>query len=230
MYLMYYKFSDSNYTKKVVNLQKKLRNLQMRFTPPKFIKKLIPSVIWNIGSDEAVYLTFDDGPTPEVTEWVLDKLAAYGAKATFFCLGKNAEQYPDLHRKIVEGGHKVGNHTYSHQKGWGMSLERYVEDVDFANQILHSDLFRPPYGRITPTQAAVLSNRYNIILWDVLSRDYSRYVTPRSCVRNVIRHLRPGSVVVFHDSHKSFRNLRHALPRVLEHIDRMGLRCETIDV
>ena len=123
---------------------------------------------------DRVYLTFDDGPTPGVTEWILDQLAEYDAKATFFCLGKNAEQYPHLYRMIVDAGHAIGNHTYSHQKGWGMSLERYLEDVDFANDILHTDLFRPPYARIKPSQAHRISERYNIVMWDVLSRDYSR--------------------------------------------------------
>ncbi|MDR0509568.1 MAG: polysaccharide deacetylase family protein [Rikenellaceae bacterium] len=203
----------------------------MRFSPPKFVRRLAPSIVWSIESDDAVFLTFDDGPTPGVTEWALEQLAKYDARATFFCLGKNAELYPDLLRRIVEAGHKIGNHTYSHQKGWGMSNERYVEDVDFANQTLRTELFRPPYGQIKPLQAKILTGRcYKIVLWDVLSRDYSRYVSPRSCLRNVTKHVRAGSVVVFHDSAKSFRNLRYALPRTLEHIRKMGLRCETIEL
>ncbi|GHV01842.1 polysaccharide deacetylase [Bacteroidia bacterium] len=202
----------------------------MRFVPFGFIRRLIPSVIWSFDTPDRVFLTFDDGPTPEVTEWVLGQLAAYDAKATFFCLGKNAELHPHLHRMIVEAGHKVGNHTYSHQKGWEQGLERYVEDVDFANQILRSDLLRPPYGRITPAQVKALGERYNIIMWDVLSRDYSRYVSPQSCVRNTTRYIRPGSIIVFHDSNKAFRNLRYALPRVLDYISRAGLKCSAIDL
>ena len=124
--------------------------------------------------DKVVYLTFDDGPTPGITEWILAMLEKYDAKATFFVLGKNVEAYPDLFRRIVDAGHKVGNHTYSHQKGWGMSLERYIEDVDFANDLIHSELFRPPYARITPAQARALSQRYKLVMWDVLSRDYSQ--------------------------------------------------------
>lgn len=202
----------------------------MRFTPPKFIRRALPSIIWRIESDDTIYLTFDDGPTPGVTEWVLDTLAKYDANATFFVLGKNAEQYPDLHQRILAAGHKVGNHTYSHQKGWEMSLERYMEDVDFANQMLRSDLFRPPYGRIKPSQARKLSERYNIILWDVLSRDYSRYVSPRKCLRAVTDNMRPGSIVVFHDSVKSWRNLRYALPRVLDAIQKKGWKCRSIEI
>ena len=113
--------------------------------------------------------------------------------------------YPDLYRRIVEAGHRIGNHTYSHQKGWGMSLERYIEDVDFANDLLHTELFRPPYARITPAQARALAKRYKLVMWDVLSRDYNRALSPRTCLRNVTRYLEGGSIVVFHDSEKSFR-------------------------
>ena len=113
----------------------------------------MPDLIWEIDDEDGVFLTFDDGPTPGVTEWILSTLDKYDAKATFFVLGKNVEMYPDLYKRILDAGHKVGNHTYSHQKGWGMSLERYTEDVDFANDLIHSELFRPPYARITPAQA-----------------------------------------------------------------------------
>jgi len=202
----------------------------MRFTPPNFIRRLVPSVVWGFDSSDRVFLTFDDGPTPGVTEWVLDRLAAHNAKATFFCLGRNAEQHPELIERIRQDGHKVGNHTYSHQKGWQQGLRRYVEDVDFANQILRTDLFRPPYGRITPGQVMVLGERYNIIMWDVLSRDYSRYISPQACLLNVTKHVRGGSIVVFHDSQKAFRNLYYTLPRTLKHIEKLGLKCSSIDI
>ena len=180
--------------------------------------------------DKWVCLTFDDGPTPGLTEWILAMLEKYDAKATFFVLGKNVEAYPDLFRRIVDAGHKVGNHTYSHQKGWGMSLERYIEDVDFANDLIHSELFRPPYARITPAQARALSQRYKLVMWDVLSRDYSRSLSPRKCLKNVTKHLEPGAIVVFHDSEKSFRNMRYALPRTLDKIRKLGLKCKTIEL
>ena len=180
--------------------------------------------------DGEVYLTFDDGPTPGITEWILDQLAEYDAKATFFCLGKNAEQYPHLFRMIVEDGHAIGNHTYSHQKGWSMSVESYIEDVEFEYDILHTDLFRPPYARITPSQARRLSERYNLIMWDVLSRDYSPWVSPRQCLHNVTRYVRGGSIVVFHDSVKSFRNLRYALPRTLQYLRDNDLKCSIIEL
>ncbi len=202
----------------------------MRFTPPKFLRKMMPSLIWEIEDPDGVFLTFDDGPTPGVTEWILDTLDRYGAKATFFCLGKNVEQHPELFEMIIQRGHKAGNHTYSHQKGWEMSLERYVEDVDFANQLIHSDLFRAPYGRIKPSQARILSERYTLVMWDVLSRDYSSLVSPKQCVKNVTRYMQAGSIVVFHDSLKSQRNMRYALPRVLEFGQSKGLKFKTIEL
>lgn len=199
--------------------------------PPRFITRLFPSLRWGFDPDEyagRVFLTFDDGPTPGVTPWIVETLGKFGAKATFFCLGKNVEQYPELYRLIVDEGHVVGNHTYSHMKGWGTSPERYIEDVDLADSFIRSNLVRPPYGRITPSQARRLSERYNIIMWDVLSRDYSRILSPAACLDNVTRHMRSGSVVVFHDSLKAFRNMSYALPRTLEHAASMSLRCEPI--
>lgn len=202
----------------------------MYFKPPALIRKLAPSLVWDMPESDRVYLTFDDGPTPEITEWILEQLARYQAKATFFCLGKNAEQHPHLHRQIVDQGHRIGNHTYSHQKGWRMSLEGYLQDVDFANSLLRTDLFRPPYGRITPAQANRLSQHYNIIMWDVLSQDYNALISPRTCLRNVTKHVKGGSIVVFHDSVKSFRNLRYALPRTLQFLQDKGLTCSVIDL
>ncbi|MCD8073289.1 MAG: polysaccharide deacetylase family protein [Alistipes sp.] len=202
----------------------------MLFRPPRFLRKMMPSLKWELEGDREVFITFDDGPTPGNTEWILETLEKYGARATFFCLGKNAEQHPGTFRKIIDAGHAVGNHTYSHQKGWGMSLGRYVEDVDFAAQFIPGHLSRPPYGRIKPSQARVLGERYDLIMWNVLSRDYSQYVSRRQCVRNVTRHLYPGAVVVFHDSPKSSRNMRYALPRVIEYIHSRGWKCSAIEL
>ncbi len=198
---------------------------------PLFFRKLFPSsLIWEIEGSEDVFLTFDDGPSPEVTPWVLDQLKAYGAKATFFCLGKNAEQYPELFRRIVEEGHAVGNHTYSHQKGWEMKTWRYIEDVDFADQIIRSNLMRPPYGRIKPLQARLLSQRYKLIMWTVVSRDYSKYVSPKKCLRNVVKHVDRGSIIAFHDSKKAFRNLSYTLPEFLGFLKEKGYRCSPIEL
>lgn len=194
----------------------------------KYARLLLPPMTWELPDRGCVYLTFDDGPTPGVTPRVLDILAAAEVKATFFCLGKNVEQHPGLYRAIVEAGHKVGNHSYSHVRGWGMPTEQYVEDVDLANQLVDSDIFRPPYGRIRRRQAEVLSSRYRLVMGGIISRDYNPKVSPQQCLRNVTGSVSGGSVVVFHDSAKAFRNMAYALPRAIEHIRSMGLGFDTI--
>ncbi len=203
----------------------------MRFKPPKFLRTLLPELVWDIpaGEDE-VFLTFDDGPTPGVTEWILDELARHDAKATFFCVGRNVEAHPELFERIVAEGHRVGNHTYSHIKGWGTPVEKYVADVDRATSIIGPGLFRPPYGRIAPVQARALGSRYPIVMWNIISRDYSIRISPRACLANVVRHVRPGDIVVFHDSRKAFRNLQFALPRTLEFLGAVGLRSKAIEI
>jgi peptidoglycan/xylan/chitin deacetylase (PgdA/CDA1 family) len=201
----------------------------MRIRPPKFVRRLFPSYIWNFPEvADTVYLTFDDGPSPEVTPWVLDQLARYNAQATFFCLGKNVEMHPEVFEAIRQGGHAVGNHSYSHLKGWGMETGAYLRDVEFAESFIGGNLFRPPYARIGPNQARVLSERYKIIMWNVLSRDYSRRLSEKACARGVIKHLRPGDIVVFHDSRKSAKNLWYALPVTLQYIYSKGWKCKAI--
>jgi peptidoglycan/xylan/chitin deacetylase (PgdA/CDA1 family) len=202
----------------------------MKISVPKFIRKLYPDLVWHIEDDRGVYLTFDDGPTPGITEWILSTLRRYDAKATFFVLGKNVEMYPDLCRKILAEGHRIGNHTYSHQKGWGMALERYLEDVDFASHVVHSDLFRPPYARITPSQLRAVAKRYKIVMWSVVSRDYNRKLSGEMCLRGVLPHIKGGSIILFHDSEKSFANMSYVLPKALEHIEKIGLKCKTIEL
>lgn len=202
----------------------------MYFRPPKFIRRLFPELNWYFEQQDSVFLTFDDGPHPIVTPWVLDQLDKYGAKATFFCIGKNAELYPEIVERIRSSGHSLGNHTYSHTKTLGQSCELYVEDVDLANQSIGATLFRPPYGRIGRSQIRRLSSRYKIVMWDILSRDYSSVISPERCVREVVPHLRGGSIIVFHDSIKASRNLYHALPIVLQAIAERGLRCKNIEL
>lgn len=200
----------------------------MKFKPLNILRKIYPDVVWDLHSErnaKKVFLTFDDGPTPEITKWIIETLAKYDAKATFFCLGKNVEQYPDLYKLLIKAGHAVGNHSYSHIKGWGVSAERYIEDVDLADSFVHSNLFRPPYGRITKSQARRLGDRYNLILWDVLSRDYSSLVSPQACLRTVVKNVEGGSIVVFHDSKKAYPRLKYVLPRVLEYLYSNGYEC-----
>lgn len=202
----------------------------MRITPPKFVQWLLPDVVWRIEDEDGLYITFDDGPTPGVTEWILATLRKYDAKATFFVLGKNVELYPDLYEKILNEGHRVGNHTYSHQKGWGMPVERYVEDVDFASDGVHSNLFRPPYARITSSQLRVIAQRYTVVMWSVLTFDYRRSLSREACLRNATEALRGGDIILFHDSAKSFKNMSYALPRLLAHAKRLGLKCRAIEL
>ncbi len=162
-----------------------------------------------------MFLTFDDGPVPEVTEFVLDVLDSHQVKATFFCVGNNVSKNPGIYNQIINNGHRVGNHTHLHKNGWLTGTDEYTQDVIEAARYIDSDLFRPPYGRIRKSQADVLTARYKIIMWDVISYDYSNSISPEQCLKNVITHTRPGSVIVFHDSVKAFRNLKKVLPAYL---------------
>ena len=202
----------------------------MKIRVPKFTRKMFPELVWQIEDKRGVYLTFDDGPTPGITEWILSTLRRYNAKATFFVLGKNVEMYPDLYEKILAEGHRVGNHTYSHQKGTRMSLERYLEDIAFASNMVQSELFRPPYARATRSQLRAVAQRYKVIMWSVISRDYNRKITGEMCLRGVLPHIEPGSIILFHDSEKSFANMSYALPKTLEHIEKLGLKCKAIEL
>ncbi len=203
----------------------------MRIRPPKIIRKLFPSFIWNFPDEkEGIFLTFDDGPRPEVTPWVLDLLDKYNAKATFFCIGKNVEMFPELFEEVKRRGHAVGNHSYSHVKGWGMKTGDYVRDIDIAGDMIKSNLFRPPYARIGTNQARVLNERYRAIMWTIISRDYNRNLSGDACARNVIPYIEPGAIIVFHDSIKCAPNLFEALPQVLEAIKEKGLICKRIEL
>jgi peptidoglycan/xylan/chitin deacetylase (PgdA/CDA1 family) len=200
----------------------------MKITPPKFIRNMFPDLIWQIEDERGVYLTFDDGPTPGITEWILATLKRYDAKATFFVLGKNVEMFPDLYEKIIAEGHRVGNHTYSHQKGYLMSLERYLEDIDLASYSVQSNLFRPPYARVSVSQLRTIAQRYKIVMWSVISRDYNRKISKERCLQGVLPHIKAGAIILFHDSEKAFPNMSYALPKTLERITELGLKCKAI--
>ena len=202
----------------------------MRIKPGRLLKWMFPNVIWNMEDSEGIYLTFDDGPTPGVTEWILQTLDRYDAKATFFVLGKNVELYPDLYQMILDRGHKIGNHTYSHQKGWELPLDRYIEDVDLAGDMLHTELFRPPYARVTRKQLKVIAQRYRIVMWNVLSRDYNVHLTPKLCLKETIKGLRGGDIISMHDSAKSFKNTSYILPALLRKARAKGLKCKIIEL
>lgn len=201
---------------------------------PGIVKPLIKELTWRMPGDEhVVYLTFDDGPVPEVTPWVLDTLAAYGAKATFFCIGRNAAAHPDILARIRAEGHATGNHTWGHLNGWRTPLRSYLKNVVRAEQEIGQQgrklLFRPPYGRITRQQARALYPRYATVMWDVLSADFDTALTGEQCLANVVRNVRPGSIVVFHDSVKARPRLEYALPRALEHLAAEGYAFRTLE-
>ena len=187
---------------------------------PWLLKKSYPSYCWDIPSDDkTIYLTFDDGPHPNATPFVLDQLKKYQAKATFFCIGKNVVSYPDIYARILHEGHRVGNHTQNHLNGWKSSDSKYLSNVEEAAKYIDSNLFRPPYGRITRFQAACLQKskaQYKIIMWDVLSADFDLDISAEKAAKNVINNSKNGSIIVFHDSEKAFVRLETALPMVLD--------------
>jgi peptidoglycan/xylan/chitin deacetylase (PgdA/CDA1 family) len=191
--------------------------------PPSLLTRALHKMTWDLhGEDREVFLTFDDGPTPVVTPWVLERLAEADAKGTFFCLGRNVDKHPELYNMILSQGHSVGNHSYSHLKGFRSSVRRYMDDIHLASDMIDSKLFRPPYGRIFPGQVKAVLQEYDIIMWDVLSIDYNSGLSGERVLQNVTRHVKPGSIIVFHDSDKAAENLYYALPRTLEFLKEEG--------
>ena len=208
----------------------------MIYQAPFFLRWLYPNLIWRIATEKKeLYLTFDDGPIPGPTDFVLKTLAEYKVKATFFCIGDNVRKHPDIFKKIAQQGHAIGNHTFNHVKGWRTPLDQYVEnvkqcDAEFRSSefgVRTSNLFRPPYGRITRSQIKALSD-YKIIMWDVLTHDYDKANSPESFLRNSILVIQPGSIIVFHDSLKAERNMSYTLPRFMDHFLEQGYSFKTL--
>jgi len=207
---------------------------------PKFLSWIFPNRIWAFSrSEKSIFLTFDDGPIPEVTPWILDILKEYNAKATFFCIGENVAKHPEIFRRIISEGHSVGNHTFNHLNGWNTSTSKYVENVIKAEEIFQKELcsisneefgnqnseirnfkfFRPPYGKMTSKQSKILQKKgYKIVMWDILSADFDQRLSEEKCLQNVLKNIENGSIVVFHDSLKAEKNLRYVLPKVLENL------------
>ena len=203
---------------------------------PWIAKFLFPAVLWKVeNAVNEIYLTFDDGPHPAVTPFVLDELKKYGAIATFFCIGKNVAAYPDVYKRILEEGHKVGNHTHNHLNGWKTRSQVYLEDVSKASGYIDSALFRPPYGRIRFSQSKRLSSfmkkqNTKIVMWDVLSGDFDLSISPEHCAQNVLYSSKPGSIIVFHDSSKAFPRIKYALPETLKFFGKRGYRFQPMPV
>ncbi|MCE6987508.1 polysaccharide deacetylase family protein [Dyadobacter sp. CY323] len=192
---------------------------------PFWLKAFFPGFTWRIPTQEKqIFLTFDDGPIPEITEWVLDTLKQFNAKATFFCIGDNVRKHPDVFQKVLLDGHAIGNHTFNHMNGWKTEDEIYLENIDKCTKQLNvnTNLFRPPYGRIKKSQSRMVLHERKIIMWDVLSGDFSKNITPQLCLEKTIRYTRPGSIILFHDSLKASENMQYALPKFLEHFTQEG--------
>jgi len=214
----------------------------MTLTPVKIpivAKKMFPNYIWDIAtSEKVIYLTFDDGPTPEITNWTLDVLNQHNAKASFFCIGKNIEKHPEIFHKTLNNGHAIGNHTQNHIKGWKTKTKDYLDNISEAKNVIDmhvknfgmTTLFRPPYGQITPKQGKqLISLGYKIIMWDVLSFDWETSVNKETCLNNVLTKASAGSIIVFHDSVKASKNMQYALPKVLEHFTKKGYTFKTLN-
>jgi len=203
------------------------------FRTPSFLPWVLPDLVWRMPVHEnVIFLTFDDGPVPGPTEFVLATLTNFDARATFFCIGDNVRKYPEVFTQIREGGHSIGNHTFNHLKGWNYSTQDYLNNIELCERQINltikqpvagnKPLFRPPYGRITRNQIRSLKDDYRIIMWDVLTQDYSQSVSPERCFKGSLKATRPGSIVVFHDSLKAEPNLTYALPRYLEYFSKQG--------
>lgn len=191
--------------------------------PPWLLRVLYPDAVWRMDPKEkAVYLTFDDGPIPDITPWVLDLLDTCQVKATFFMVGDNVRKYSEEYQMVVDRGHRVGNHTFNHIRGFEYHSDKYLANVNEANAFLETDLFRPPHGHLNRAQYKVLKKSYKIIMWDLVTRDYSNKLNGRQVFRIVKKYVRNGSIITFHDSLKSEKNMKYALPRSIEWLKEQG--------
>ena len=198
--------------------------------PPKLLRWLYPSALWRMNPDEkAVYLTFDDGPIPRITPWVLDLLDKYQIKATFFLVGDNVRKHPEEFQMILERGHRLGNHTFNHFGGFRHLSEEYLANTNKANELIKTDLFRPPHGWMRWGQYMILKDKYRIVMWDLVTRDYSNKLNGPQVLAIVKKYVRNGSIITFHDSLKSEKNLKYALPRAIEWLKEQGYEFKVFD-
>jgi len=196
-----------------------------------FTAVLPSALVWQVKTDEkVVYITFDDGPIPDLTDEILDILASYNARATFFCVGENVKRNPGIYAKILEQGHSVGNHTHQHLKGWNVSLAEYLDNISEAGKFIDSRLFRPPYGLMSYRQAKAVSKDFRVIMWSVLTKDYDPQVSKEECLQIAINGIRPGAIIVFHDNIKSREKVLYALPAFLEKLNELGYRTEKLEM
>ncbi|NOT76814.1 MAG: polysaccharide deacetylase family protein [Cyclobacteriaceae bacterium] len=204
----------------------------MFFRNPFFLPWIYPQLTWRIPTtSKELYLTFDDGPVPGPTQYVLETLLKSGIKSTFFCIGDNVRKHPEVFNQIIKDGHAIGNHTFNHLSGWKTSAQSYIENVNLCEEQIQQQaktrLFRPPYGRITRTQIKALSD-YQIVMWDVLTHDYNKNISPENCLKGSIGATREGSIIVFHDSLKAEKNMTYVLPRFIDHFMSQGYSFKTL--
>lgn len=204
------------------------------------VKKIFSNYTWDVskdGNSNTIYLTFDDGPVPEITEWVLNQLEEHQVKATFFCIGDNINKSPNIFNRLISEGHSIGNHTFNHLNGWKTTTDVYLKSTKLCEEAIQknssynvkSKLFRPPYGKLNTSQSRQIRKLgYKIIMWDVLSADFDQNLSQEQCLENVTSNLRPGSVIVFHDSIKAFKNLEYVLPKTLAYLKENNFNCEVL--
>lgn len=202
----------------------------MHFVRPFFfLPYLFPSATWRKEKNKNnIYLTFDDGPIPEITPWILDCLKEKDVKACFFCVGDNVRKYPELYQRILDEGHQVGNHTFNHLKGWDQEDSNYLDNIAKCRTLVDSQLFRPPYGRLKKSQLSKVSKDYEVIMWDVLTGDYDKRISPEQCLHNAVNYSRAGSIIVFHDNIKAIANLQYALPRTIDQLRAKGFQFQLL--
>lgn len=200
---------------------------------PKIARSFFPAGLWEVDFDQTkptIYITFDDGPHPLVTPFVLEELKKFNAKATFFCLGKNVKAYPTIYDQILEDGHAVGNHTFDHPRIKDISTEEYIQNVEEASQFIDSHLFRPPYGRLSKKVGnRLIKQGFEMVFWSILSADFDTKLDPKKCLEQLVFDIKPGDIVVFHDSEKAFPRLEYVFPRFLNFVDRQGWTASALD-
>lgn len=194
-----------------------------RFSPvPAWMQKVYPKAWWSLANEEAIYLTFDDGPHPEITPWAMDQLENYGFRGTFFCVGNNVHKYPETFQAIIERGHGVGSHCFHHENGWKTGFQDYLDSVHHGANVIGNKLFRPPHGKLTYRQYKRLKNEFQLVMWSVLSGDYDQQEKPENLLRHCLEFTSPGDIVVMHDSEKAWENLKYILPEFLKHCKQKG--------
>ena len=205
-----------------------------RVHTPQWLKLIFPrQLVWSMpaGDEPAVYLTFDDGPNPLATPFVLDQLSQAGGKGTFFCVGENVSRYPELYNRLKAEGHSTGNHTYNHLNGWKTTVDNYLDNIKKADSVIGSHIFRPPYGKIKRRQVRRLTAQqpgWKVYMWDIISGDFDAGISAQQCADNVLRYVKPGSIVVFHDSQKAWDRMQHALPQVIDHCVKNGWQLKAL--